>query len=127
MSGRLSGQVLLQVEGSGEAWYVNPGDLKRYYIGSPAQVFKIMGRLSLGVNNNSFSNIANNRDLQMSKRLKGRILLKVEDGGKAYYVSPDGTGLIYLGRPNDAFTIMIEQGLGITNDNLNKIQIGTMK
>lgn len=29
----LSGKILLQVEDRGEAWYVNPANLKRYYLG----------------------------------------------------------------------------------------------
>ena len=36
------GKILLQVEGNGEAWYVNPGDGKRYFLGRPADAFRIM-------------------------------------------------------------------------------------
>ncbi|MDD5071736.1 MAG: zinc-ribbon domain-containing protein [Patescibacteria group bacterium] len=36
------GKILLQVEGHGEAWYVNPGDGKRYFLGKPADAFRIM-------------------------------------------------------------------------------------
>lgn len=57
-------------------------------------------------------------------RLKGNILLKVEDGGKAYYVHPTKERSYYLGRPADAFRVMREQGIGITNNNLKKIPVG---
>ena len=45
---RLSGRILLQVEEHGEAWYVNPSDLKRYYMADGAEAYRIMRELSLG-------------------------------------------------------------------------------
>lgn len=38
------GKILLQVENNGEAWYVGQ-DAKRYFLGSPADAFKIMRNL----------------------------------------------------------------------------------
>lgn len=55
---------------------------------------------------------------------KGKILLKVESKGEAYYVHPLSQEMFYLGRPNDAFQVMREKGIGIKNSDLNKIQIG---
>ncbi|MFC1613202.1 fibronectin type III domain-containing protein [Patescibacteria group bacterium] len=57
-------------------------------------------------------------------RLKGKIMLQVESNGEAYYIHPSNEKMYYLGRPADAFSIMREQGQGITNDNLAKIQVG---
>ncbi len=57
----------------------------------------------------------------MYQNLKGRIVLKVEDSGKAYYIHPDKKEMYYLGRPDDAFRIMREQSIGITNNNLERI------
>ncbi len=59
----------------------------------------------------------------MHNRLKGKIMLKVEDSGKAYYIHPQNKTMHYLGRPADAFSVMREQGVGITSDNLNKIPV----
>ncbi len=39
---RQKGKIFLQVEANGEAWYVNPGDGKRYFLGRPADGFRIM-------------------------------------------------------------------------------------
>ncbi len=61
---------------------------------------------------------------EMYSRLKGKILLTVENNGEAYYVSPAREERFYLGRPDDAFTVMREQGVGITDDNLSRIPIG---
>ena len=54
---RLAGKILLQVESRGEAWYVNPLDLKKYYLGKPADMFEVMKKLSLGISNNDLARI----------------------------------------------------------------------
>lgn len=58
---------------------------------------------------------------RLDEKLKGRILLQVEQYGEAWYVHPTSLQRHYLGRPNDAFRIMREQGLGITTQNLGRI------
>lgn len=119
ISSRLAGRILLQVEAKGEAWYVNPVNEKRFYLGRPADAFRVMRELGLGVSNkdfNSFNNIA-------PLRLAGKILLKVEDLGQAYYVNPVDLKMRYLGRPADAFNVMKNLGLGITNNNLALITV----
>jgi hypothetical protein len=60
-------------------------------------------------------------------RLKGKLLIKVEDAGKAYYVHPAKQTIHYLGRPEDAFAVMRGQGIGIKNSDLYKIPVGTVK
>lgn len=49
LSERLVGKILLQVEDLGQAWYVNPVDGLRYYLGRPADAFRIMRNLGLGI------------------------------------------------------------------------------
>ena len=51
-------------------------------------------------------------------------MLKVEANGEAYYIHPASKKMYYLGRPDDAFAVMREQGVGITNANLAKIPVG---
>ncbi|MCK5061602.1 hypothetical protein KAR28_03555 [Candidatus Parcubacteria bacterium] len=58
---------------------------------------------------------------------KGKILLQVENYGEAWYIDPTSKKRYYLGRPADAFKIMQKFGLGISNDNINKINIGIIK
>lgn len=57
-------------------------------------------------------------------RLKGKIMLKVEDAGRAYYIHPTTQEMHYLGKPDDAFKVMREQGAGIKNADLEKIPVG---
>lgn len=118
---KLKGKILLQVESNGEAWYINPVDGKRVYLGTPDDAFRVMRELGLGVSNSDFSRWGNYAPLN----LRGRILIKVEDKGKAYYVNPADRKLNYLGRPADAFQVMRKLGLGITNANLNTIEINS--
>ena len=54
---RLSGQILLQVESRGEAWYINPDDGKRYYMKDGPAAYQIMRFLSLGISNTDLSQI----------------------------------------------------------------------
>jgi len=48
---RLAGLILLKVQDHGMAYYVNPVDLKMYYLGRPADAFSIMRKLGLGITN----------------------------------------------------------------------------
>lgn len=118
-SSRLNGRILLQVQDKGQAWYVNPVDGKRYSLGQPQDAYNVMRRLALGVSNSDFAAIENNPSAW--KRLAGRILLKTQDDGRAYYFDPTNYLLYYLGRPQDAFNVMRTRGLGITNSDLDKI------
>lgn len=116
----LRGRILLQVETEGRAWYVNPINNERYYLGRPDDAFSLMRSLGLGVSNQDINNFVSSR---APERLKGRILLQVQDKGQAYYVDPLDLKLYYLGRPADAFNLMRAKALGITNANLDLIKI----
>jgi uncharacterized protein YkwD len=118
----LQGKILLQVEANGEAWYVYPKDLKRYYLGRPADAFQIMRTLGLGVKHDELAGYLNSK---FPSHLSGMIMLDVEANGEAYYVFPDDRKGYYLGRPADAFQIMREKGLGITNLDLDKIPVAS--
>jgi len=56
--------------------------------------------------------------------VRGRILLDVEKNGEAWYVLPSSNERYYLGRPADAFRVMRELGLGISNSNIANLPIG---
>lgn len=53
----LSGLILLDVEKNGEAYYIYPQDKKKYYLGRPADAFRLMSKLGLGISNNDLKNI----------------------------------------------------------------------
>jgi hypothetical protein len=172
------GRILLQVEEFGEAWYVNPDNDSRYYMGRPDDAFDLMRNFGLGATNENLNlipigylplsgkdsdNDGLSDDFEISQgtatvsddtdgdgyddleeithgysplnplpkkltydqdlinSVKGKILLQVEGLGEAWYVYPDDGKRYFLGRPADAFNIMRQLGLGITNDNLYQI------
>ena len=114
-----SGYILLQVEKNGEAWYVYPGNGERFFLGRPADALAIMKKLALGATHSYIMGT----DI-FPDRLSGLILLDVEKNGEAYYIYPKDNKKYYLGRPADAFRIMGNLGLGISNVDLKNIPIG---
>lgn len=54
---RLSGLILLDVEKNGEAYYIYPKDSKKYYLGRPADAFRIMSELGRGISDADLTNI----------------------------------------------------------------------
>jgi len=120
VSDATKGKILLQVESHGEAWYVHPNTRHRHYMGRPDDAFNIMRELGLGVAHNELTNYLSST---FPSRLSGLIMLDVESHGEAYYVFPSDLKGYYLGRPEDAFKIMREKSLGISNNDLDKITI----
>ena len=53
----LAGRILLQTEEHGEAWYVHPGTLERYYLGRPYDAFNIMRGQGIGITDDDLSRI----------------------------------------------------------------------
>ena len=124
LSKRISGNILLQVEKNGEGWYVYPDDKKKYYLGRPADAFNIMRNLGLGIKHSELAGYLNTKFLS---RLSGKIMLDVEQNGEAYYIYPKNLKGYFLSRPSDAFKVMRDLGLGITNADIRKIGVGEIK
>lgn len=118
-SDKLKGYILLQVEKDGQAWYVFPDNQKRYYLGRPEDAFKVMQKLGLGVKHDFI--VKNNI---YPEHLLGKILIDVEEDGRAYYIYPKDRKAHYLGSPADAFRVMKELNRGILNKDIRKINIG---
>ncbi len=123
LASSLEGRILLQVEEKGEAWYVNPEDGKRFYLGRPDNAFDLMRSFGLGA---SDKDIGYYQKTKAPQRLSGKILLQVQDKGQAFYVNPLNLKLYYLGRPADAFYLMRSLALGISNNDLNKIKVSNL-
>ncbi|MFH1047480.1 MAG: DUF1566 domain-containing protein [Patescibacteria group bacterium] len=118
---RLGGHILLQVEEHGEAWYVDPDTATRHYLGRPADAFELMRAFGLGIEHGLLMDYVVGR---FPARLAGKIMLDVHWNGEAYYVNPDDLHGYYLGRPGDAFLVMRQLGLGISNLDLAAIPVG---
>ncbi|MCA9375470.1 MAG: metallophosphoesterase [Candidatus Doudnabacteria bacterium] len=124
---RLAGRILLDVEQNGEAWYVSTSTGSRYYLGRPTDAFRLMRLLGLGISDADLARVpiegsAEEGDAALRERLSGRIVLQVEQNGEAWYIDPVSLQRSYLGRPSDAFDIMVAKGLGISSANLERVR-----
>ena len=63
-------------------------------------------------------------DSDLSQRLRGKILLQVENHGEAWYVRPDTGKRMYMADGKAAYSMMRNLGLGITNLDIAKIPVG---
>lgn len=119
---RLSGRIVLQVQSHGEAWYIDPGTKTRFYLGTPDDAFQLLRTKGLGIHH---ADIIRYLASRFPNRLAGRILLDVDDRGRAYYVPPMTLRAVRLGSAQETYRILREQGLGMTNSDLAHIPIGS--
>lgn len=54
---RLSGQIVLQVESAGQAWYLDPVTQKPIYLGRPIDAWNLMRQKSMGISKQNLSKI----------------------------------------------------------------------
>lgn len=137
---RLTGQILLQADLHGEAWYVNPDDGLRYYMRDGAVAYQMMRMFGLGITNADLETIpavdSTDEMLELdsvcstnslARRLKGDILLQVEEHGEAWWIHPDKCYRIYLKDGDEAYQIMRYLSLGILSDDLAKMPTGDIR
>lgn len=117
---RLKGYILLQVEQKGEAWYVSPVDGFRYFLKDGNTAYDMMRKMGLGISNANLAKLKA-KDAALINKLKGRIVLQVENNGEAYYVNPKTGALSYLKNGSEAYKVMRNLSLGVKNQDLAKI------
>ncbi len=118
---RLSGDILLQVESKGEAWYVYPEDNKKYFLGRPedaAHALKVLGTGATHVFLSGYTYFPADK--------LGRIYLDTDANGEAYYINPKDKKAYFLGDPENAFEAMRDLGIGISNQDIRKIEVGEL-
>ncbi|MBD3251513.1 SH3 domain-containing protein [Candidatus Uhrbacteria bacterium] len=115
------GYILLQVENHGEAWYVDPITDKRFYMKDGPTAYQMMRSFGLGVTEVDYNAMAAG-DWSMKDRLRGRIILRVQEHGEAYYIHPKDLTMHYLQNGEEAYRIMRLHSLGITNTDLDAVE-----
>ena len=134
---KVKGKILLQVQQNGEAWYVDPASGKRYYLKDGPAAYELMRNFGLGISDANLAKIPsvnNTTELKQSvsvcssnslaNKLKGKILLQVQQNGEAWYIDVDKCRRLYMKDGAAAYTVMRFLGLGITDANLEKIPKG---
>ncbi len=124
LADRLQGQILLQVQEHGEAWYVKPVEKKRYYMRDGQAAYALMRFHSLGISNADLAKVLAG-DSTLLARLKGYILLQVQANGEAFYICPRDMSVTYVKNGDVAYGVMRSCGLGITNSDLAQIPVAT--
>jgi uncharacterized protein YkwD len=131
LANRLSGRILLAVQQTGEAWYVNPKNLERYSLSDP---FKVIKATATGISNANLEKIplaastikiTNQGQLNFINSVKGRIFLQVEDRGQAWYVNPVDGKRYYLLTAEGITAVIKKIGLGVSNANLAQIAVAS--
>jgi hypothetical protein len=93
---RLSGRILLQTETLGQAWYLNPTSLKRYYLADGQSAYGALRKFGLGIKNSEISKIPVGQESRFSMvdTDKDGLPDKLEDGLGTNYlvVDTDGDG-----------------------------------
>ncbi len=125
---RLAGRLLLRVEKGGEIWYVDTKEYKRYQV-TFANALYVFQKLSLGISNANLAKIpvSGTKDvsnISLRNKMKGKMLLAVEDHGRIWYVDKDGyRHEVTWANLMDLFRKL---ALGITDANLAKIPAGSL-
>ena len=123
LSKRLNGKLLLQVEQGGAIWYVDTKEYKKYSV-TWANALPLFRKLSLGITDVDLAKIpvvnsGQTGNTSIRNRLKGKLLLQVQQGGAIWYV--DHSGYRHSVTWENLMDLFKKLALGITNENLNKI------
>lgn len=127
---RLRGRLLLEVEGKGEVYYVDPETGEKEYLADGEAAHALLRRRALGITTANLETIPIGEEASdasvcdvstLAKRLRGRILLEVESHGEAWYVYPENCRRYYVGTFDRAYEVMKRLSLGIKTEHLAKI------
>ncbi|MBI1908524.1 trypsin-like peptidase domain-containing protein, partial [Candidatus Uhrbacteria bacterium] len=134
MQSRVKGYILLQVQQHGEAWYVHTQDGLRYYMRDGAIAYQMMRTFGLGITDADLEAIPAVDTVEemrtatsvcstnsLANRVKGQILLQVQQHGEAWYVHPDTCRRVYMKDGDVAYSTMRYLSLGITDGDLAKL------
>ncbi len=114
---KLAGQILIQVEDSGQAWYVHPQTYERYLLDSPQSAWLVLQGLSTTVDRSDWQTIKS----MPTEKLNGMIVKIKQQPNIIYYFSPLTKTWYQLTSPTDVFNLIKQTGQGILNKDLNKI------
>ncbi len=134
----LKGKIILKVQSKGEAYYINPSKKEMHFLSRPIIAFQVMRAQGIGITDSDLEKIpvADNycpsytpscdnpsvHNLNFAKAQNGKIFLQVEKNGEAWYVNPSNSKRYFLGRPSDAFNIMRNLGLGISDADFENLK-----
>jgi len=90
--------TLMDINHTQATKYFDPVSKESVDINGAYDAFAVMQKYGLGINQKSYDEFIKNTP----EKLDGRIVLNVEDSGKAYIIDIKNNKLIYLGKPDSA-------------------------
>jgi len=115
-SKKLAGRLLLATQDHGRIYYINTASYQKHEV-TFANLMDLFESLSLGITHADLEKIPD--DQSMQNRLKGKLLLDVDMGGRIWYVAMDGT--LWEITFANAMNLFESLALGITNADLARI------
>lgn len=115
---KLKGYFLIQVEDHGQVWYITPDSGEKILVENSDIAFEILEKYGLGIKSEK---LAEYLDSSFPGNFKAKIFLDVENNGEAYYVNPIDMKGWYLDNKDNIINIIGGFALGISNENLSKI------
>ncbi len=119
------GQIVLQVEENGEAWYIDPSDKTRYYLGRGDGAVRVLSNRRVDISEQDFAKLKSGKDKDIIAKYLGRIVSSPDELGRLYYLSPGNNKLYGLSDWSDTYKMMRDVGVGITTKDLNTITVAT--
>lgn len=128
---RMYGKMLLDVEGNGEVYYVDPVTGGKEYLADGTSAHRLLERRALGITEANFAKLIQGDvkedssicdESLIGERLSGRIVLRVEENGEAYWINPDNCRAYYAGTFDAAYALMRDLSTGIKKDDLAKVR-----
>lgn len=128
---KMYGKMLLDVEGNGEVYYVDPVTGGKEYLANGFSAYRLLERRALGITEDNFAKLIQGdakedssvcEESEMGKRLQGRIVLRVEKNGEAYWINPNNCRAYYTGTYDAAYRLMKNYSLGIKKQLLAKVR-----
>lgn len=113
------GKIFSQNQNKNDLWYVNPISLKRYYLGTYANAYKIFKLIAISISDTDFDNFKN---LKANSKYSGKIILKASDPTILYYVSPKDYRMWYFINESETEFIIKKNVENISNANLFKLE-----
>lgn len=124
---RYQGYILLLGGDQNQAWYVYPGNKKRYYLGSSERGLQVMHRLERSVSSADLKNLpiadsGISGDSALQSRMSGYVL---NESGRVWYISPQNQMRYYLNTEEDMTHLISRFGTAVSNADLKAIPLAT--
>ncbi len=120
----MRGKILIANQSNNDLWYINPINLRRYYLGNYVNAFNVFKFIAASVSDKDFANFKNNK---ANASYSGKIIFKASDPKMLYYVSPKDYRMWYFVNRDEVEFIVKQNAENISNANLLKMDYYSLK